>query len=154
MPLDCAFRTAEVSESEEIASFIERVIATSVDAAKEEKLAFVANVRKNLALWSAEPERSVHLAAWDGTELVGVVLVREFWNLCNLFVAAEYQSKGLGRQLIERALATCAGRSPSGRVRLNASRNAVGFYQHMGFSVRAGALVAASTPMEIHVNDA
>ena len=105
----------------------------SVEASPEEKAAFAANVCKNIAGWRDAPARSLHLKCMVGGELAGVVLVRDFWNLCNLFVAPQHQSRGLGRALLEAALAGCRGRSPRQVVRLNAARNAVGFYRRMGF---------------------
>ena len=128
-----AVAPAEASQSSRIASFIERVIETSVDASPDEKAAFIANTRQNLSKWLDAPERCVHLVAHNDGELAGEVLVREFWNLCHLFVAPEHQSRGLGRRLLEEALAACAGRSPRGVIRLNSSRNAVGFYKRHGF---------------------
>jgi GNAT superfamily N-acetyltransferase len=125
---------ADPSQVEEIAAFIERVIETSVDASTDEKSAFIANTRKNLSKWLDAPDRCVHIVAIAGGQLAGVVLVREFWNLCHLFVSPDHQRHGLGRRLIEEALARCAGRSPHGLVRLNSSRNAMSFYRHMGFT--------------------
>lgn len=129
-------RSARIEEAESIAAFMERVIWTSVDAAPDEKAAFVTNTRKNLALWMAAPEGSLHLTAHveDGA-LAGVVMAREFWNVCHLFIAPEHQGKGLGRRMLEAAITECSGRSPRGCLRLNSSRNASDFYRRMGFSV-------------------
>lgn len=126
--------SADPEESEALATFVERVIIESVDAAPSEKAAFIANTRKNLAKWAAEPDASFHVVGRANGTLAGVVLVRDYWNLCHLFVAAEHQGRGLGRQLLEAALLGCAGRSPRGCIRLNSSRNALEFYKHMGFS--------------------
>jgi GNAT superfamily N-acetyltransferase len=128
-----ALDPAAVDMREAIAQFIERVIVDSVDASPEQKASFVANTRANLLRWAAAPDTSLHLTAAVGDELAGVVLVRDYWNLCHLFVAPAHQGRGLGRQLVEAALSGCKHRSPRGVVRLNSSRNALGFYRHMGF---------------------
>ena len=71
----------------------------------------------------------------DG-RIVGVVLVKNFWNLCSLFVDPTVQWRGIGRLLIESAIEPCRGRSPRSAIWLNASPNAVTFYRHMGFAPR------------------
>lgn len=133
---------AELAEARAVAAFIERVIAESVDATPSEKAAFVANTRTNLDKWLSAPEASFHLAARAGTDLVGVVLVRDYWNLCHLFVHPEFQRRGIGRRLLEAAIQACAERPSRGYVRLNASRNAIDFYKRMGFTEVADAPVA------------
>ncbi len=129
-----SLRDAVADDAEAISAFMEHVILTCVEAGADEKAPFVANTRRNLDQWLGAPALSFHLAAWLDDELVGVVMVRDFWNLCHLFVAPRHQGHGLGRRLLESALAACAARSPRGCVRLNASRNAIGFYRHMGFA--------------------
>lgn len=125
---------AEPLEMQAVAEFMERVIAESVDASPSEKAAFIANTRSNLAKWISGPEGSFHVCARAGADMAGVVLVREYWNLCHLFVAPEWQSRGIGRKLLEAAHHACAEHGGRGSIRLNASRNAVGFYKKMGFT--------------------
>jgi GNAT superfamily N-acetyltransferase len=134
-----AIHAATVDQRDAIAQLIERVIADSVDASAEQKSAFVANTRDNLVKWAAAPDSSFHLTATGADELVGVVLVRDYWNLCHLFVAPEHQGRGLGRKLLEAALSACKCQSSRGIVRLNSSRNALGFYRHIGFVAVADA---------------
>ena len=68
--------------------------------------------------------------------IVGVVLVKEYWNLCSLFVSPSLQKRGLGHCLLGAAIDACRGRSPKGEIWLNASPNAVPFYERAGFTVR------------------
>jgi GNAT superfamily N-acetyltransferase len=96
----------------------------------------IANVNLNIDRWLAQPELCVHVKAVAGGEIVGMVLVREFWNLCNLFVHPQWQRKGIGRALLEAGCAPCKGRSPKGAILLNAAPNAVGFYARLGFVER------------------
>jgi GNAT superfamily N-acetyltransferase len=124
----------EPHEAPAIADFIERTIASSVDATELEKEAFVRNVRSNLETWQARPQGALHLKFVDGDgALAGVVMVKAYWNLCHLFVEPKHQGQGVGKALMQAAIAACRGRSPRQCLRLNASRNAVGFYRHMGF---------------------
>jgi GNAT superfamily N-acetyltransferase len=146
------YRAATAEDVDPIARFIEQVITTSVDASATEKEAFVVNTRKNLSKWLEAPDLSFHLVALAGSHLVGVVLVREFWNLCHLFVAPECQSSGLGRALLQQAVAACTGKSPYGALRLNSSRNALGFYLHFGFVKPAGKTAShGAIPLELSV---
>lgn len=66
--------------------------------------------------------------AWHGVDLVGVIALRHNHHLFHLFVAPDWQGRGLGRALWD------AIQVPSSeRYTVNASRNAVGFYMRLGF---------------------
>lgn len=127
-------------EAPAVAAFIERTIALSVDATDVEKESFVRNVRSNLDAWQQHPAGALHLKSVDGDgALAGVVMVKAYWNLCHLFVEPRFQGQGIGKALMQAAIDGCRGRSPRQCLRLNASRNAVGFYRHMGFTLAADA---------------
>jgi GNAT superfamily N-acetyltransferase len=97
----------------------------------------LANVNKNLNFWLSSPDTCVHLKATASDSLVGVVLVKNYWNLCSLFVDPAYHGRGIGRALVEAATSLCRGRSPKDALLLNAATAAVSFYQHLGFQARA-----------------
>jgi len=121
-------------EAATVAHFIERVIRASVDASDAEKEGFVVHTRRNVEQWAAGAIEALHLKSVDvGGALQGVVMVKQYWNLCHLFVAPAAQGQGLGRALMEAAIASCRERRVRPAIRLNASRNAVGFYEHLGF---------------------
>lgn len=128
-----SINSVDPEDCQMIGDFSERVIMESVAAPVEQKVEFVANVRKNIELWQLAPESGLHLQAVDHELLAGVILVRDYWNLCNLFVAPELHRRGIGRALINVAIEMCRSRSPRGCMRLNASPNAIGFYRTMGF---------------------
>lgn len=117
------------------------ILALMVDViggalAAEHQAGTVDNVAGNLAFWAERPERCVHLVAESDGVLVGVVLVKEFWNLCSLFVAPAHQGQGLGRRLVFEAIAACRERSREPALYLNAAPDAVGFYARIGFVPR------------------
>jgi GNAT superfamily N-acetyltransferase len=118
---------------DDVDAFVAHVILTSVDASDEEKGRFIQNTQSNLCKAAEAPDDSDHLKCLDDEGLTGVVLVRDYWNLCHLFVAPRAQRQGIGRALLEAAITRCRGRSPRGPIVLNSSRNAVGFYRHFGF---------------------
>nr|WP_255526891.1 GNAT family N-acetyltransferase [Photobacterium sp. BZF1] len=83
--------------------------------------------------WRTHPDHSVHYVYRVDDLVVGSILVKEYWNLSNLFVDPAYHNQGIARQLITKALEDCKSRSPKQAVHLNASWYAVNFYQKMGF---------------------
>lgn len=73
-----------------------------------------------------------YYVAEDHTTLVGVVGIKPPAHLYHLFIADGFQGRGLGRQLwgVARKVIAAMG---SGTVTVNASHNAIGFYQGIGF---------------------
>ena len=119
-----------------IKAFMARVIAESVPQDEALLADLRANVEGHVDWWLAHPGDAVHLQATDEGRLVGVVLVKQFWNLCSLFVDPESQGQGVGRALVDAAVARCAGRSPKQALTLNAAPGAIGFYRAIGFTER------------------
>lgn len=93
----------------------------------------IKNVTQNLETWCHAPEQCVHVVAENEGEIVGVLLVKAFWNLCSLFVTPEWQRTGIGRQLVLSAIRACRGKSPRQTIYLNAAASAVSFYKALGF---------------------
>jgi GNAT superfamily N-acetyltransferase len=120
----------------ELKAFMAAVIARQVVQAEPLLSEMVQNVSANVDWWLQNPGECVHLKCAADGRIVGVVLVKNFWNLCSLFVEPSVQGQGIGRLLTESAIAACRDKSPKGAIWLNSSPNAVTFYRHMGFAPR------------------
>lgn len=127
---------AQIDNADAIRSFMAHVIDTSVTTDAAVRRDTIANVNQNVDIWLAQPKRCIHLKAMRGDTLSGVVLVKDFWNLCSLFVDPALHGQGIGRDLLEAAASRCRGRSPHGALYLNAASNAVAFYERLGFVAR------------------
>ena len=130
-------RSAEREEAEPIRLLMRRVIESSVESSLQQEI--IANVEANLALWVNGSVECVHLVAASDRSIVGVVLVKDFWNLCSLFVEKSHQGHGVGRSLVEAAALACASRSPVKALFLNAYPSAAPFYKRLGFTPRVSA---------------
>jgi GNAT superfamily N-acetyltransferase len=141
----------QAAEAAMVAHFIERVIRASVDASDTEKEDFIVHTRRNVEQWAEGAIEALHLNSVDASgALQGVVMAKQHWNLCHLFVAPAAQGHGVGRALMEAAIAACRERRVRPAIRLNAARNAVGFYEHLGF-VRVPNAPAPHTGMQFEL---
>lgn len=127
---------ATPGDADPIRALMERVIRRDVTSDAALLADTLANVNGNLDIWLREPQRCVHLVARVGPDVIGVVLVKDHWNLCSLFVESAHQGQGVGRQLVEAAADRCRGRSEKGALLLNAATNAIPFYRKLGFTDR------------------
>ena len=143
-------RHARKEDSKGILSLMELTIHASLDASVHDIDSILENVAQNINEWLNEPEKIVHLVAEQDGELVGVILIKEFWNLCSLFVRPDYQRRGIGKQLVTEALRECKGRSPRNAVYLFAENEALPFYRELGFIPReiSRPHPPGSTPMQ------
>ena len=124
-------RPARFEEADAIRGLMRRVIEVTVAAPLRPET--IENVEGNVAVWLDRPTRCVHLVAALNDVIVGVILVKDFWNLCSLFVEPSRQGGGIGRLLVDAAVLACKPLSPKKALWLNSSTNAVGFYEHLGF---------------------
>jgi len=134
--MNAELRFAASTEAEQIRRLMAAVVATSVSHDEAVRADTIANVNSNLAFWLGHREKCVHIVATVPGTIVGVVLVKDFWNLCSLFVDPKHQGSGVGRALVNAAVDACRGRSPKQALWLNAATNAIGFYKRLGFEAR------------------
>lgn len=132
--MDTQVRLAALDDKDAILALMVDVIQTAIEAPHQAET--VRNATSNLEFWAQQPERSLQLVATSHDRIVGVVLVKEFWNLCSLFVWQPAQRSGIGRRLAQAALEACRSRSPISAVYLNAAPGAVDFYRKLGFGLR------------------
>lgn len=78
--------------------------------------------------------RSANVGAWDGRRLVGAVRVLSdgylFACVTEILVDPDYERQGLGRRLMDAALAA----APRGKLFLGAQPQAVGFFERLGYA--------------------
>ena len=74
-----------------------------------------------------------HHVALSGSDLAGVIVMRENRHLLHLFVAKPHQSRGLARALWNVARLACLDAGASGEFTVNSSRGARGVYEAFGF---------------------
>jgi len=134
--VDVLIDHARPGDADAILALVAQVMEASVT--RETALAgdLLANVAGNVDWWLAHPQEAVHLKAVAGERIVGMVLVKQFWNLAALFVLPDRQRQGLGRQLVEAAAHRCRGSSPKCALWLNAAPAAVAFHERLGFTAR------------------
>jgi GNAT superfamily N-acetyltransferase len=134
-------------------ALMHRVVTTSVRLEKTEMADVLENIRQNL-YWAQNNVNSVvHLKCVNDTRIVGIILIKNFWNLCSLFVDPEVQRQGVGRALLTEAIRRCIYRNDRGHVKVISAPNAVQFYQALGFSVIEGhPRRGTSLPMLLHLD--
>ncbi len=111
----------------------ENAIRTSVPIDKEEMRDVFLNVSTCLQWAMDNPNACVFLQCTVHGRLVGIALVKHFWNLCCLFVEPTSQRSGLGKALVTEAVRRSLTKTEDALMKVNASPNAVGFYQALGF---------------------
>lgn len=126
----------EPADAGEVKALMARIIAERVIREEPLLTEMVQNTASNVDWWLRNPAECVHLKCVADGRIAGVVLVKNFWNLCSLFVDPTLQGRGMGRLLAQSAIDACRGRSPKSAIWLNSSPNAVTFYQHIGFTLR------------------
>ena|SRR5689334_5620677 len=82
---------------------------------------------------AAALEQTINIGAWDGPRLVGSVRVLTdgyfLATVPEILVDPAYQRRGIGRELMARALA----RAPRGKLFFGAQSQAVGFFERLGY---------------------
>lgn len=75
----------------------------------------------------------VFLSCMRGDELLGFILIKDFWNLSDLYVLPAEHGNGIGRKLLMQTVKICQLQGDGRAIRCNSSLNAVGFYKRVGF---------------------
>ncbi len=146
-------RDATSDDENKVREFLDEVIVATLDAQVHGVPAIVENVRQNVDIWMSHPQNTVHVIAEMDGQIVGSILVKDFWNFCSLFVHANHQRKGIGAMLVQAAVERCRGRSPHGALLMHANNEAIPFYEKLGFVTYSTTKTppAGSTPMRLQM---
>ena len=111
---------------------------------------FVVHTANNIDSYIGK-DNCVFLKCLFNGDIIGYVLVKEFWNLSDLFVLPRYQKNGAGKLLLMSAIKQCEVHG-LGYVRLNSSLRAEPFYKKFGFqySLSHKSKQANTVPLELH----
>jgi len=115
-----------------IRNLIDATVRHSIPLPAGDQQWLLDGIMDSLERWEAEPAACLHLQYVDGEEIVGVLLLKDGWNLVNLFVDPAFHGQGIGRALVAAATehARVTGRDA---IRLNSSDFAADFYRRLGF---------------------
>ena len=122
-----------------IGRFTQDVTVNSDGSGAEEYLAAVSEVAE--ARYLADP-RYAFIVACEGADIAGVVAVRDHTHLFHLFVAPEYQRRGIASRLWQQARAAALAAGNDGSFTVNSTLSALPVYEHFGF-VRTGPVTEA-----------
>ena len=75
----------------------------------------------------------VHLVYEQHDQLLGMILIKEYWNMASLFVRPDKHHQGVATALLNEALEICRDKAAGKAIRLNSSHYAAGFYEAYGF---------------------
>ncbi|NML87427.1 GNAT family N-acetyltransferase [Polaromonas sp.] len=127
-------RIATSADLPELLALVRDVLTTSLDASAASIRSLKDNAVKNEIWADAHPDKCVHLVAAVEGAVVGVVMIKEHWNLCNLFVHPSMHRQGVGNVLLRRAVEAARGVNSSRPIELYAVPAATGFYRRIGFT--------------------
>ncbi len=87
----------------------------------------------------------------EATQVVAYLLIKNYWNLSDLFVLPERQGCGIGAKLLKYAVASAREKSDRSYIWVNSSENAEQFYRKYGFNNRAatGKNIRGFVPLEL-----
>jgi ribosomal protein S18 acetylase RimI-like enzyme len=84
-----------------------------------------------------EGKSSFVIVARQVNELIGMIAVREESHIALIFIDSEYQRRGIGKNLINKALTICLNRDPKMRaITVSSSPNLKSFYEEIGFKAK------------------
>jgi N-acetylglutamate synthase-like GNAT family acetyltransferase len=127
-------RQAEETDLDKIREIISSALRRCVVDSDEHFEFIYKDVCDSLDWWIENKDKSLLLVCEDGDSILGVALVKEYWNFAALFVDPQQQRSGIGRDLVAGIINSCKDRSPKGYLRLNSSNYAAAFYKKMGFT--------------------
>ena len=114
-----------------IKAIAEAAILTSVTASELLKQEIIEDTYHHIDVSLEEAGHT--FLKYEDEGITGFILLRNGWNLSDLFVLPSQHGKGIGRALFTAAKNTIENEEHRGFIRVNSSLNAVNFYRTMGF---------------------
>lgn len=124
----------EEGDFDELSSLVAVAVRKCVADNENDARFLIEDIVLSLKDWQTFYSESFHARYCVDGSIAGFVIVKEYWNLSHLFVLPRHQGHGIGRRLLRKAVNACRDRSPRGKIQLNSSSNAAGFYAAMGFT--------------------
>lgn len=125
-------RVAE-SDYEALVELSKRAIQQSVTAAPAIKDEIVKDTQAHIEQGMSSADHIFLKCVSQDDAIQGFILLKNGWNLSDLFIEPDFHNQGLGRDLFVRALSILRARENRGYIRVNSSLNAEGFYRKLGF---------------------
>jgi GNAT superfamily N-acetyltransferase len=125
--------TPTIADINKLSDLISFTISSCVSAEESDLKAIIAHSVEASRNHLMGKINGAHLIYREDEELIGVVLVKDYWNMVSLFVAPSHQRKGIATHLMDRALEICSRKSPKGMVACNSSEYAVNDAQRGSF---------------------
>ncbi len=125
--------TISVNDLDKPRELVAGSVRGSVIRSEEEAAVLIAEIVRSLDSWSESGSPGFHRKYSVADEMAGFIVVQDYCKMSHLFVAPRFQSRGIGRSLVEAAVEGCQDKSPRRKIELNSSSAAAGFYEAMGF---------------------
>jgi GNAT superfamily N-acetyltransferase len=135
MDIPIIYRRMKQGEEEQIFTFIKGVFNQFVapEFSQEGIEEFMKYIQPD-ALVSHLKINHFALIAALGFEIIGVILLRDYNHVALFFVDHRYQRKGIGRELLHKALEVCnRHKINTSKITVNASPNSIDAYKKLNF---------------------
>lgn len=120
-----------VDDVSTIKAIAEAAILTSVTASDTLKQEIIEDTYHHIDVSLEEAGHT--FLKYEDEGITGFILLRNGWNLSDLFVLPSQHGKGIGRALFAAARNKIVSEENRGYIRVNSSLNAVNFYHKLGF---------------------
>ena len=131
----CRIRKIGENEIEQVCTLISEVFDEFIAPLQDQKGidTFYSIVNPQGLKQKLEEGGFILTAEVDGA-MAGIAGIRDNNHLFLLFIKKEYQGKGIGRELVQRAITECLKSDPDiNELTVNSSPNAVPVYKRIGF---------------------
>jgi GNAT superfamily N-acetyltransferase len=124
--------SVEVSDVSCLKTISKRALEESIVLDESERDLLIAHTAANVDKYCREID-CVFLKTIRGVTISGYILIKQYWNLSDLFVLPEFQGCGIGRMLLESAIRQVRLSEECEQIWVNSSLNAELFYRKLGF---------------------